>query len=125
MLRVLVVDDNRDTAETTGILLGFWGHEVHAAHDGATAVQAAGRFRPDVVLLDIGLPDMEGYEVARQILRQPGKQPVIICISGYGREEDRRKSREAGCDHHFLKPLGPGELQRLLQSVQDTPPPTA
>jgi CheY-like chemotaxis protein len=125
MLRVLVVDDYPDTAETMRLLLVLWGHEVLAAHDGATAFKAAEALQPDVVLLDIGLPKMDGYEVAQQIRRQSGQQPVIICISGYGRDEDRRKSREAGCDHHFLKPVDMDELQCLLQGVQDRLPPAA
>jgi DNA-binding response OmpR family regulator len=105
MLRVLVVDDNRDTAETMAILLKLWGHEAFTARDGRAAVNAVDHFRPDVVLLDIGL-------------RQGGeKQPVIICVSGHGRAEDRRQSREAGCDHHLIKPADPDELQCLLQTV--------
>jgi DNA-binding response OmpR family regulator len=117
MLRVLVVDDNRDTAETMAILLKLWGHEAFTARDGWAAVNAVDHFRPDVVLLDIGLPGLDGYEVARQLRQGGGKQPVIICVSGHGRAEDRRQSRAAGCDHHLIKPADPDELQCLLQTV--------
>jgi two-component system CheB/CheR fusion protein len=118
MLCVLVVEDSPDTAETTRVLLELWGHVTLIAHDGPAAVQAADRFRPDVILLDIGLPGLDGYEVARQVRRLIGKQPVIICISGYGRDEDRRRSREAGCDYHFVKPADPDQLERLLRAIE-------
>jgi DNA-binding response OmpR family regulator len=119
MLRVLVVDDDRDTREATRLLLKLWGYEVFTARDGAAAVRAADRFRPDVVLLDLALgrgPD--GYEVARRVRRRAGARPVILCVSGYGRDEDRRRSREAGCDHHLVKPADPEELGRLLRAVE-------
>jgi DNA-binding response OmpR family regulator len=119
MLRVLVVDDDRDTREATRLLLTLCGHEVVTARDGAAAVQAADSFRPDVVLLDLALgPGPDGYEVARQVRRRAGAQPVILCVSGYGRDEDRRRSREAGCDHHLVKPADPEELGRLLRAVE-------
>jgi CheY-like chemotaxis protein len=116
MVRVLVVEDDRDTAELMTTLLGLWGHRAFSTCDGAEAVAVSGRWSPDVVLLDLALPGMDGYEVARQIRRHGGKQPVIVCISGYGQDDDRR-SRAAGCDHHFLKPADPDELRRLLQAV--------
>jgi two-component system CheB/CheR fusion protein len=118
MLCVLVVDDSPATVETTRVLLELWGHVTLIARDGPAAIQAADRFRPDVMFLDIGLPRLDGYEVARQVRRLAGKQPVIICITGYGRDEDRRRSREAGCDHHFLKPADPDVLARLLQTIE-------
>jgi CheY-like chemotaxis protein len=125
MLRVLVVDDDRDTAHSMRTMLKLWGHVVVTARNGATAVKAAEHFGPDVVLLDICMPGMDGYEVARQIRQLPGKQPVIICISGYARDEDGRKAREAGCDHFFAKPADPEMLQRLLQAVEAGSPPAA
>ena len=124
VLRVLVVDDSRDTAQTMSALLEMWGHQPFVAYDGAAAVEAAVHCCPDVVLLDLALgPGPDGYEVARQVRRLAGKQPVIICISGYGRDEDRRRSREAGCDHHLLKPADPNELAQLLREIEAGAPP--
>ena len=125
MLRVLVVEDNRDTARTMSVLLEVWGHQPFVEYDGAAAVQAADRFRPDVILLDIGLPRLDGFEVARQVRRLAGKQPFIICISGYGRDEDRRRSREAGCDHHLVKPADLDLLLRMLRAIEAGTHPTA
>jgi CheY-like chemotaxis protein len=126
MLRVLVVDDCPDTRESMGSLLELWGHEVFTAPDGAAALRAAGEFRPDVVLLDLALGSApDGYEVARQIRRHAGKQPVIICLSGYGQDEHRRRSREAGCDHHLVKPVEPDDLRRLLREIEAGAPPAA
>jgi PAS domain S-box-containing protein len=104
--RVLVVDDNVDTAQGLGKLLKLLGHEVQTAFDGPTAIELARTYKPEVVLLDIGLPGMDGYEVASK-LRQEAccKDAVIIAVSGYGQEEDRRRSREAGFDQHLVKPV--------------------
>jgi two-component system CheB/CheR fusion protein len=118
MLRVLVVEDNPDTAETMCFVLKLWGHSPLIARDGPAGIQAAEEFCPDVMLLDIGLPLLDGYEVARRVRQLPGKQPVIICISGYGQDEDRRRSREAGCDHHLLKPADPDVLAQLLRTIE-------
>jgi DNA-binding response OmpR family regulator len=119
MLRVLVVDDDPDTTESTARMLRLWDHEAFTAHDGATAVKATDQFRPDVVLLDLALRSRpDGYEVALQIRRQAGQQPVILCVSGYGGGDHRRRSRAAGCDHHLLKPVPPDDLRRLLQEIQ-------
>jgi DNA-binding response OmpR family regulator len=123
MLRVLVTDDDRDLTETTRVLLECWGHQVFTAHDGTAALRALDGFHPDVVLLDLGLPGTDGYDVARQIRREAGRQPVIVCLSGYGSDEDRRRSREAGCDHHLLKPADPDELRRLLGEIRALPHP--
>ncbi len=115
---MLVVDDERDTRETVCFLLGAWGHDAHAAGDGAAAVRAAEVIRPDVVLLDLELGGPpNGYEAARQIRGLAGKQPFIVCVSGHGKEEDRRRGREADFDHHLLKPADPEDLRRLLGSV--------
>jgi CheY-like chemotaxis protein len=123
MMRVLVVDDDRDTTETMCFLLMAWGHETHTAHDGTAAIEAAEQFRPDVMLLDLALGSQpSGYEVARHVRQQPGKQIVIICVSGYGQDEDRRRSREAGCDHHLLKPVDLEGLHSLLDSIRASSP---
>ena len=119
MLRVLVVDDDRNTTETMRILLQVWGHEVVTAGDGPAALKAADAFRPDVVLLDLALGGpMDGYEVARQIRRQGGARPVLVCVSGYGGEDDRRQNRAAGCDHHLLKPADPDVIAQLLRAIE-------
>ncbi len=118
MVRVLVVDDDRDMRETTCFLLRAWGHEAHAAGDGGAAVALADALRPDVMLLDLALGGRpNGYEVARQVRGLGGRQPVLVCVSGHGGEEDRRRAREAGFDHHLLKPADPEEVKRLLASA--------
>jgi CheY-like chemotaxis protein len=110
----LVVDDNVDGAESLATLLKLLGHEVHVAHDGPAALLATADVRPEVVFLDIGLPGMDGYEVARR-LRRPGRsEALLVALTGYGQEEDRRRSREAGFDHHLVKPVDPAVLEDLL-----------
>jgi signal transduction histidine kinase/DNA-binding response OmpR family regulator len=112
--RVLVVDDNVDGAESLATLLKLLGHEVHVAHDGPAALRATADVRPEVVFLDIGLPGMDGYEVARR-LRRPGRnEALLVALTGYGQDEDRRRSREAGFDHHLVKPVDPAVLEELL-----------
>jgi len=94
------------------------GHETHTAHDGVEAVQAAATFRPQVVLLDIGLPKMDGYEAARNIRQRPwGKTMLLVALTGWGQEEDRRRTREAGFDHHLTKPVDPADLEGLLAAL--------
>lgn len=118
-LRILVVEDNRDAAETLRDILEMFGHEVEVAYSGPAGVEAARQFRPEVVLCDLGLPGMDGYAVATELRRDPSTASAgIIAISGYGQEEDRRRSQEAGFDLHLTKPVDPAELQRLLV---DTP----
>jgi signal transduction histidine kinase len=113
--RVLVVDDNRDGAESLAMLLRLWGHEVRVAYDGPSALRLAEAERPEVVLLDIGLPGMDGYQVARRLReRSGGARQLLVALTGYGQGEDRRRSQQAGFDHHLVKPLDPDELQRLL-----------
>ncbi|HEX7026419.1 MAG TPA: response regulator, partial [Gammaproteobacteria bacterium] len=113
--RVLVVDDNRDSAETLAQLLEIMNHQVQTAHDGPAAIKAAIAFRPDVILLDIGLPGLSGYEVARRLRQEPElKQILLIAVSGYCQEEDRQRSRKAGFDHHLAKPIDHQTLIALL-----------
>ena len=113
--RILVVDDNRDVADSLGMLLRMMGNEVHTAHDGLEAVGAAAAFQPDVVLLDLGLPKLNGYETARRIREQDGgTDMMLVAVTGWGQEEDRRRSKEAGFDHHMTKPVEFAALQKLL-----------
>jgi PAS domain S-box-containing protein len=115
--RVLVVDDNRDAAETLALLLRSSGQEVRLAYDGLSALKAADGFQPEVVLLDIGLPGMNGYEVARELRRLPGLgQALLIAVTGYGMEADRRCALEAGFDRHIVKPVDPDRLLALVTS---------
>jgi CheY-like chemotaxis protein len=122
-LRVLVVDDNVDSAETIGFVLRKMGHQIRTEYDGQSAVAAADAFRPDLILLDIGLPGMNGHEVAREIRQTPwGGTTTIIAVSGWGEESDKQQSREAGFDHHVTKPLDLEGVQRLLTTVESTRP---
>jgi PAS domain S-box-containing protein len=117
-LRVLVVDDNVDTAESLAMLLRYAGHEVRAAHTGPRALQAAQAEPPDVIVLDIGLPGMDGYEVARRLREQQGAgRGHLIAMTGYGQDSDRKRSQEAGFDHHLVKPVDPARLQELLGTL--------
>jgi signal transduction histidine kinase len=117
-LRILLADDNRDALETLARLLQLDGHEIHKAADGVQALEAADRVRPDLVLLDIGMPGMDGYEVARRIRSQPwGRAATLVALSGWGQESDRKRSREAGFDSHCIKPLDPQRLSTLLATL--------
>jgi CheY-like chemotaxis protein len=117
--RILVVDDNENAAQMLGMLLKALGNEVRTVFDGAAALEMAAHFRPDVVLLDIGMPKLDGYETARRIRRQPwGKQMVLAALTGWGQEEDKRRTREAGFDHHFVKPVEPAVLQKFLAECE-------
>ncbi|HEX3396867.1 MAG TPA: CheR family methyltransferase [Steroidobacteraceae bacterium] len=114
-LRVLIADDNRDGAETLGMYLGLSGHEVMLAHTGAEALDMASRCRPDAAVLDIGMPVLNGYEVARSIRREAwGANLTLIAVTGWGQESDKRSARAAGFDHHLTKPVDPEQLERLL-----------
>jgi len=116
--RILVVDDNQDAASSLATLLKLAGHETHTAYDGMEALLAAAAFRPDVALLDIGLPSLNGFEVARQIRAQPwGKSTVLIALTGWGQDEDRLQSGEAGFDGHLIKPADFSALQKLLAGL--------
>jgi signal transduction histidine kinase len=120
--RILIVDDYEDSAICLGLMLKIMGHETLTAHDGLEAVEAAATFRPDVMLLDIGLPKMNGYEVCRRIREQPwGERMVLIALSGWGQEEDKLRSKEAGFNFHMVKPVDPAALEKLLAGLLLTP----
>jgi CheY-like chemotaxis protein len=113
--RILVVDDNRDSAESMAQMLRLFDNEVAVAHDGVEAVEAAGRVRPEIVLMDVGMPRMNGYEATRRIREQPWGKPVtIVALTGWGQEGDRAQSKAAGCDGHLVKPVGLADLQNVL-----------
>ncbi len=114
-MRILVVDDNRDSAESLAELLRLWGHDVEVAHDGPAAIELFGLGNPKVVLLDIGLPGMSGYEVARALRERNGDGPRLIALTGLGQEEDRRRAKDAGFDHHLTKPVDPAMLRELIE----------
>lgn len=117
-LRVLVVDDNRDAADTLALLLQLTGNTVQTAYDGATAVRAAGEFRPQVAILDIGLPQLNGHEAARAIRAEPwGTGMHLIALTGWGQDEDRLRSQESGFDRHLVKPIDPAALLTLLAKI--------
>jgi CheY-like chemotaxis protein len=118
--RVLIVEDNRDSAESLRMLLDLSGYEVEVAHTGRAGVEAAARFRPHVVVCDIGLPELDGYGVARALRQRPETADVrLIAVTGYGRTEDIEKARRAGFNEHLTKPVDPQEL--LEQLVVKTP----
>jgi two-component system CheB/CheR fusion protein len=113
--RVLLVEDNVDAAESLVLLLEVLGHRVRVVHDGAKALEVAEANPPDVMLIDIGLPGIDGYEVARRVRRYPElRNVVLIALTGYGRDEDRREALTAGFDHHLVKPVDPGALLALV-----------
>lgn len=120
--RILVVDDNHDSALSLAMMLSIMGHETRTANDGESAVTTAESFLPDVVLLDIGLPKLNGYEVAQRIREQAwGKAMFLIAVTGWGQEEDRRRSTEVGLDVHMVKPVEPAALERLLATLAQNP----
>lgn len=118
--RVLIVDDNHDAAESTALIVSASGHTVEVAYDGPMALNIAANFKPEVALLDIGLPGMDGYELARRLRSLPGmEKALLVAISGYGTEDDRRASEEAGLDCHLVKPVDPDALAGLLATVAE------
>jgi CheY-like chemotaxis protein len=124
MRRVLVVDDNQDAADSLGMLLRFLGAEVSVAHDGRTALAALKTFRPSVILLDLGMPGMNGLEIARRVREDPEARGVtLVAVTGWGQREDRRRTTEAGFDYHLIKPADVATLQSIL-SDQEAPPPS-
>ncbi len=117
--RILVVDDNADLATSTAALLEAWGHAAHVVYNGKDALDAAHTFRPRVILLDIGLPEMDGFQVAQQIRKEPALQGVhLIAMTGYGQDRDRQRAQQAGFNAHLIKPVQPDALRVLLESVQ-------
>jgi CheY-like chemotaxis protein len=116
--RVLVADDLRDSADSLALLIELMGHAVEIAYDGEAALQAAEQFRPDIVLLDLGMPKLDGFEVSRRIRALPwGASVRLVAQSGWGQDEDRRRSAEAGFDHHLVKPIDPAALEALMQAL--------
>jgi CheY-like chemotaxis protein len=120
-LRILVVEDLDDAAQSLSMLLRIHGHQVEVAPDGPGALEAARRFGPDVVLLDIGLPGaLDGWAVARRLRQMPWpKQPLLVAVTGYGQERDHRASEEAGIDLHLVKPADPLEVEALLRRLAE------
>ena len=117
-LRILIVEDNRDLAGSLKMLLQGLGYEAHVVHDGASAVAAARILRPQVILMDIGMPGMSGYDAARQIRDQcPDMRVGIVAVTGLGLQVDRLRSAEAGIDHHLVKPANPAVLRQILDST--------
>ncbi|MVW79873.1 ATP-binding protein [Bordetella sp. 02P26C-1] len=114
--RILVVDDNRDSAETTSLVLESFGAQVQVAADGPSALAMLDAFQPEVIMLDIGMPGMNGYEVARRV-REAGCTATLVAMTGWGQEDDRRRSKEAGFDHHLVKPMNFDALERLLVTL--------
>jgi CheY-like chemotaxis protein len=112
--RILVVDDNEDAANSLATLLEVMGYDVRTAYDGPEAIEAADQFQPAVALLDIGLPRLSGYDIARHVREQRGGDVLLVAITGWGQEDDRRRAREAGFDHHFTKPA---DFEVLLELI--------
>jgi len=120
--RILVVEDDADSAASMAKLLELFGYQVQVARDGPQALDAACRWRPECVLLDLGLPAMDGFEVARRLRQLPGcRDSVLIAVTGYGRPEDRQRSSAVGIDHHLLKPVDSGALLSLLSRPASPP----
>jgi CheY-like chemotaxis protein len=118
--RVLIVDDNEDSAESMAVLLRLQGHEVHLAYDGASALEEAHVFRPELMFLDLDLPKLDGYEVARRLRPEPAMRGVtLVAMTGYGQEEDRQRTQEAGFKLHLVKPIDFGRLEELLSAPAD------
>lgn len=114
---ILVVDDNKDSADSLAMVLKAMGYEVRTAYDGQEGVEAAQSFHPQVVLLDLSMPRLDGYQAARRIRQQPGgKDMVLIALSGWCQEDDRRRCEQAGFDRHLAKPVEPEALQSLVEN---------
>lgn len=117
--KIVVVDDNKDSAESLAMILNIMGHEVSVAHDGIAAVEAVDKHRPDIVLLDIGLPRLNGYDAARRIRSEVwGKDITLVALTGWGQESDKNRAAEAGFDYHLTKPVDPDTLEKILANVQ-------
>jgi CheY-like chemotaxis protein len=117
--RILVVDDSRDSATSLAMMLQLLGNEVRTAQDGVEAVELAELFHPQVILMDIGMPKLNGYEATRRIREQPwGREMTVIALTGWGQDIDRVKSKQAGCDGHLVKPVEWHDLEKLLVELQ-------
>lgn len=113
-----MVDDDHDVADSLALLLGTWNHEVRIAHDGVKALDEMAGFQPDAVLLDLGLPGIDGFETAQRMRATPaGGHVALVALSGWGREEDISRTNEAGFDRHLVKPVEPGVLEQLLAQL--------
>jgi len=113
------VDDNQDSADSLAMLLRLQGHEVRVAHSGRAALEITRGYEPHAVFLDIGMPGMDGYEVARRLRQQPNlKSVVLAALTGWGQQEDRRRTAEAGFDHHLVKPPEPQAVEAVLAALQ-------
>jgi len=120
--RVLVVDDNKDSAQTLAMMLKIMGNDIRTAHDGLEAVEKAQEYLPNVILLDLGMPKLNGYDVCRRIREEAwGSSMVIIALTGWGQAEDRQRTKEAGFDHHLVKPVDVAKLQELLGEAAKRP----
>ena len=118
-MRLLVVDDNKDAADSLAMLLRIQGHEVRVAYSGMAALEMTKTYTPDLVFMDIGMPGMDGYEAARRIREQPGLGKIVLtALTGWGQQEDRRRTAEAGFDHHLVKPPEPNVLEDLLAELK-------
>jgi CheY-like chemotaxis protein len=116
--RILIADDNRDAAQSLAMLLELEGHDVTVVHDGHAAVEAFKEFRPEVVLLDIGMPGLDGYEVARTVRQDTlGRAVKLVALTGWGQDRDKARALAAGFNHHFTKPVEPGRISELLRSI--------
>src|SRR5262249_10386231 len=117
--RLLVVDDNQDAANSLAMLLRLQGHEVRVAYSGLAALEMTTAYAPDTVFLDIGMPGMDGYEVARRLRQQPGLESVVVAaLTGWGQHEDRRRTTEAGFNFHLVKPPEPKALEGVLNALR-------
>ena len=115
MRRILLVDDNVDFVASLALILQASGHEVRVTHDGLEALEVATTFQPDFIFLDIGLPGLNGYDVARNLRQLPSTQSsILVAITGWGQAGDKRRAREAGFDHHVVKPVEPTEIHAIL-----------
>jgi DNA-binding response OmpR family regulator len=121
-LSVLVVDDDRDTVDSLALILEIWGHQVFKAVDGFAALEVCLARSPDVVVLDLAMPGLEGNRVAQRLTAMGGVRPLIIVMSGYGREAERKLAREAGCDHYLMKPADLDDLKAILANARPNVP---
>jgi CheY-like chemotaxis protein len=117
--RVLIVDDNRDAANSLATLARFWGYDVRTAYDGAAGLEAAGTFRPDCLVLDIGLPRLDGYRLARHVREHPAlSRAKLVALTAYSSDEHRRRAQEAGFDYYLIKPADPDTMEDLLKMLE-------